>query len=98
MEICVNGLFSTLCLDELNVFDSTLVCKALGYTGGKVHINDCVLMPKLLIIQSQLECGSIRLENLALLAVTYLQHLDWPAKGMKEPSLSVQQSQMNAAT
>lgn len=44
VEVCINGSFSTLCLDGLDIIESTIVCKALNYPGGKGHINDWVVL------------------------------------------------------
>ena len=44
VEVCINGSFSTLCLDGLDIFESTVVFKAVNYSGGKGHINDWVVL------------------------------------------------------
>lgn len=48
VEVCINGSFTALCLDGLDVIESTVVCRALNYSGGKDWINDCVVLPSVL--------------------------------------------------
>ena len=44
VEVCYEGLYSSICPRGLSVFNASFVCQELGFNGGKCTTKFCIIL------------------------------------------------------